>query len=121
MKNYLTNLNVKCTSNNTILHASRPESKNIVISTGIAGFKGAKRSTPYAAQKAAEVMGSKLTEFKMNKVILCFNGVGKSKKSIVKGLRKTNIVIEKVVDKTQIPHNGCRPPKKKKTLILLSN
>jgi small subunit ribosomal protein S11 len=114
MKNHIIKLDVKCTSNNTILHASKPENKNIVISTGLAGFKGAKRSTPYAAQQAAEIMGTKLLESKTNKIILCFNGVGKNKKSIVKGLRKKKILIMKIIDKTQVPHNGCRPPKKRK-------
>ena len=114
MKNNFNKIDIKCTSNNTILHASNFEKKNIIVSTGTVGFKGGKRSTPYAAQQAGETMGTKLLENFIKEVIICFTGIGKNRKSIVKGLRKKNITIVKIVDKTQVPHNGCRPTKKRK-------
>lgn len=114
MKNDFNKIDIKCTSNNTIMHASDFEKKSIIVSSGTAGFKGGKRSTPYAAQQAGEIMGTKLMEKFITNVIICFTGIGKNKKSIVKGLRKKNITIVKIIDKTQTPHNGCRPTKKRK-------
>ena len=108
-------LAVRCTSNNTLLHATIPFQKNIVISSGTVGFKGAKRSTPFAAQKAAESMAEKLLENQINLICLIFRGYGKKeKKAVLKGLKKKKIYIFKIVDKTTIAHNGCRSKKKRR-------
>ena len=90
----LVNLAIKYTSNNTILHATGPNNKNIIISSGTVGFKGAKRSTPFAAQKASELMGDKLLENRLTSVNVIFRGFGKKeKKAILKGLKRKNILI----------------------------
>ena len=110
-------LAIKCTPHNTILQATISENKNIIVSTGTVGFKGGKRSAPYAAQKAAEAIGIKLLENRVKKIFLIFSGFGykKSKKFIIKGLKNKKIKIFKIVYKTSIPHNGCRTKRKPKT------
>jgi len=118
MKKKLTFLAIKCTRNNTILHATIPGNKNIIVSTGTVGFKGGKRSTPYAAQKAAECIGDKLLllENKVKKMFIIFTGLGtkKSKKFVIKGLKKKNLKIFRIIYKTSISHNGCRAKKRRK-------
>lgn len=110
----LTKIEVKCSSNNTILQAVTKNNKNIITSPGLLGFKGAKRSTTYAAQQTAEFLGEKLNEHKLTEVILIFKGFGKGKKSVIKGLLKKNINIIKIIDKMLTPHNGCRLPKQRR-------
>jgi len=112
MKNKIVTLAVKCTSNNTIIHA-RGLDKNIILSTGNVGFKGAKRSTKYATEQLAQVMCEKLIENKIKSIIIIFKGSNKGKKSIIKKLKK-NIIITKLIDKTPVPHNGCRAKKKRR-------
>jgi small subunit ribosomal protein S11 len=112
MKNKIVTLAVKCTSNNTIIHA-RGLNKNIILSTGNVGFKGAKRSTKYAVEQLAQVMCEKLIENKIKSIVIAFKGSNKGKKSIIKKLKK-NIIITKLIDKTPVPHNGCRAKKKRR-------
>jgi small subunit ribosomal protein S11 len=108
MKNKIINLTVKCNINNTIIHAAGPKNKNIVLSTGNIGFKGAKRSSKYAGRRIAEIMGGKLRENQLTRVVLIFKGNGKSRKAIIKGLKKRKIKIQNILDNTEIAHNGCR-------------
>jgi len=96
------------------LQATRQKNKSIILSTGMLGFKGSKRSTPYAAQQTAELLAEKLIENKILEVNLFFKGFGKGKKSILKGLLKKQIKIVKYIDKTQKIHNGCRRKKKRR-------
>jgi small subunit ribosomal protein S11 len=91
IKEFVTKIEIKCSSNNTIIHASNINTKNIVVSTGSIGFKGAKRSTTHASQQIAEYLGEKLIENKTINVILIFKGFGKGKKSIIKGFQKKSI------------------------------
>jgi len=114
IKELITKIEIKCSSNNTILHVSNSDINNIVISTGSIGFKGAKRSTTHAAQQIAEYLGEKLIENKATNVILIFKGFGKGKKSIIKGFQKKKINILKIIDRTLIAHNGCRLPKQRR-------
>ena len=103
------NLTAKCTSNNTFI-----SSKGFSVSAGELGFKGAKRSTLYAAQQTAQFIGGKLSEHSVTFNLIVFKGFGKCRKSILKGLIKKNIKILKIIDKTANPHNGCRSPKKRR-------
>lgn len=107
---------VNCSSNNTIMHATLTNGKNILLSTGIVGFKGAKRSSSYAAQKVAELMGDRLRllENRTINIILIFKGLGKGRKFIIKGLKKSKIDIIKLIDKTPLAHNGCRKKKQRR-------
>jgi small subunit ribosomal protein S11 len=114
LKKLITKIKIKCSSNNTILHASNIEMKNIIVSPGLIGFKGAKRSTTYASQQVAEYLGEKLNENNVKDVILIFKGFGKGKKSIIKGLTKKKIKIFTIVDKILTAHNGCRLPKQRR-------
>jgi len=114
MRRQIINISIKSTSNNTILQATGQKNKSIILSTGMLGFKGSKRSTPYAAQQTAELLAEKLIENKILEVNLFFKGFGKGKKSILKGLLKKQIKIVKYIDKTQKIHNGCRRKKKRR-------
>lgn len=108
------NIGVNCSSNNTIIHATLINNKNIILSTGIIGFKGAKRSSSHAAQKIAELMGSKLIENQITNIILTFRGLGKGRKFIIKGLKKHKMNIIKLIDRTSTAHNGCRQRKRRR-------
>jgi len=114
LKKLTTKIEIKCSSNNTILHASNIKMKSIIVSPGLLGFKGAKRSTTYASQQIAEYLGEKLIENNIKKVTLVFKGFGKGKKSIVKGLIKKKVKIIAIVDKILTAHNGCRLPKQRR-------
>ena len=103
-----------CTSNNTIIQATMYNDKTITLSTGMIGFKGAKRSSSHAAQKVAEFMGSKLVENKVTHISLTLKGLGKGRKFITKGLKKKKINVLKIVDRTPLAHNGCRQKKKRR-------
>ena len=116
MNNYVINITVNSSSNNTILNAAIENDKNIILSAGNLGFKGAKRSAAHAAQQTAELLGDKLIENQISKAILVFKGIGKGRKSVLKGLSNKKIKIVKFIDKTPKAHNGCRA-KKKKTFI----
>jgi small subunit ribosomal protein S11 len=107
-------VNAKCSSNNTILQTALPNKKDIVLTTGILGFKGAKRSTPHAAQQVTEYFSEKLIENKITTIVLIFKGYGKGRKSIIKGFNKKRIKVLKIIDKTPESHNGCRAPKKRR-------
>ncbi len=105
---------VRCTLSNTILHVMTHKSLSFTISSGVSGFKGAKRSTTQAAQDSARFIGKKLRGLKLRKIILIFKGFTKTRKSVIKGFKKRRIIIEKIIDKTLISHNGCRLSKKKR-------
>jgi len=106
-------LYVRASSNNTIL-SSKNLKKDRILSCGCVGFKGAKRSSPQAAQVLAENFADYLQSQKIYSVIVIFNGIGKGRRSVVKGLVKKNIKITAIIEKTRIPFNGCRPKKKRR-------
>jgi len=109
VKKLVTNIIAKCTSNNTFI-----STKNFSISTGEVGFKGGKRSTPYAANQVAQFVGEKLSERSITFTLVTFKNFGKWRKAVLKGLIKKKIKILKVIDKSSNPHNGCRPSKKRR-------
>jgi len=114
MKKQIINISINSTLNNTILQVTGQKDKSRIISPGMLGFKGSKRSTPYAAQQTAELLAENLIENKILEVNLFFKGFGKGKKSILKGLLKKQMKIVKYVDKTQKIHNGCRRKKRRR-------
>jgi len=120
MQKLLKNLNKKtimtvtCAAGNTIIQVLAQNNQNFIVSTGIAGFKGAKRSTPQAAQDSAQIAGKKLRERKLRKIILIFKGLSRTRKSVLKGLKKRHVIIERILDKTSIAHNGCRAKKRRR-------
>ena len=105
---------VNCTFNNTIINAQLNENKNIIINAGLVGFKGAKRSSIYAAQQIVNFISHKLLNLKFTNIILIFNNFSKVRKSIIKTFKKKKLNIIKIIDITSIPHNGCRLVKKRR-------
>ncbi|MBI4710915.1 MAG: 30S ribosomal protein S11 [Candidatus Omnitrophica bacterium] len=83
-------------------------------SSGSAGFKGSKKSTPFAAQMAAEKAAKKAMEFGMKEVEVYIKGPGAGRESAIRALQAAGLAISAIHDITPVPHNGCRPPKKRR-------
>lgn len=83
-------------------------------SAGNCGFKGSRKSTPYAAQLAAEKAATKAKELGMQQVDVCVKGPGAGRESAIRGIHSAGIMVLSIKDTTPIPHNGCRPPKKRR-------
>lgn len=104
-----------CTKNNTICTLVDPKGYTKGWnSSGTLGFKNARKSTIYAAQGAAEMIAIKAKNLGFKRACLIIKGLGRGKESSVRILRKSNLKILSVEEKTPIPHNGCRPPKKRR-------
>jgi len=103
---------VKATYNNTIVALS-DLSGNIIswASAGMAGFKGPKKSTPYAAQIITRIAVEKAKEFGLGEVSVMVKGVGTGRESAIRALNANGLIITSIKDITPIPHNGCRPKK----------
>jgi small subunit ribosomal protein S11 len=111
----LNSIYVMCTSNNTKITLTDTEGKPLGWSSGgSVGFKGSKRSTSYAAQLAAEVIGEKAYYLGIRDIRILFKGMGKGRFSVPKGLKSSGLKIKTIIDNTPVPHNGCRPPKKRR-------
>ena len=106
---------VYSTFNNTIISIA-DESGNVVSwsSAGAKGFKGSRKSTPYAAQIAAEDAGTKAKEFGLKNLQVFVKGPGGGRESALRALQAVGFYITSIKDTTPIPHNGCRPPKKRR-------
>ncbi len=99
--------------NNTIVTIT-DENGNAVCwaSTGGLGFKGSKKSTPFAAQQAAEAAAKVALDFGMKTIDVNVKGPGPGREAAVRSLQAAGLEIQTIVDVTPIPHNGCRPPKR---------
>jgi small subunit ribosomal protein S11 len=98
--------------NNTIITITDNEGKTLAWSTsGACGFKGSKKSTPYAAQMAAENAAEKARAFGFEKGDVFVKGVGIGREQALRGLISQGISIGRIADVTPIPHNGCRQPR----------
>ena len=106
---------VYSTFNNTIISIA-DESGNVVSwsSAGAKGFKGSRKSTPYAAQIAAEDVGNKAKEFGLKNLKVEVSGPGSGRESALRSLQSIGYVITSIKDVTPIPHNGCRPRKRRR-------
>lgn len=104
---------IHSTFNNTIITIT-DEQGNVLCwsSTGVLGFKGAKKSTPFAAQSAAEVAGKAAVDQGIKTVDVDVKGPGQGRESAIRALANVGLTITSINDSTPIPHNGCRPPKK---------
>ncbi|NQT95741.1 MAG: 30S ribosomal protein S11, partial [Candidatus Omnitrophica bacterium] len=78
------------------------------------GFKGSKKSTPFAAQIAATTAAKKAKDFGMQKVDICVKGPGSGRESAIRAIQAAGLQVNSIADKTPIPHNGCRPPKRRR-------
>ena len=107
--------NIKTTFNNTIITISDILGNTICWdSAGTAGFKGARKNTPFAAQLAAKNVANKAIELGMQKVEVVVKGRGNGRESSIRALKSAGLNILSIEDKTSVPHNGCRPPKKRR-------
>lgn len=106
---------IQATFNNTIITIS-DISGNVVswATAGGMGFKGSRKSTPFAAQIAAETAAKKAQEHGMRSVEVYVKGPGSGRESAVRALQATGFSVSMIKDVTPIPHNGCRPPKRRR-------
>ena len=102
--------------NNTIITISDNSGNTLSWSAaGSCGFKGSRKSTPFAAQVASEKAGTKAMEnFGMRSIDVIVNGPGSGRESAINALYKIGLKICRITDATPIPHNGCRPPKRRR-------
>ena len=106
---------VNATYNNTMITITDAQGNAISWSSaGGMGFKGSRKSTPYAAQVAAEDAAKKAMEHGMAKIEVMVKGPGTGRESALRALQSTGFTITSIKDVTPIPHNGCRPPKKRR-------
>lgn len=108
-------VHIQSTFNNTIVTITDPTG-NIVSwsSAGSQGFKGSRKSTPFAAQLAAEDAAKKAMEHGMRNVEVYVKGPGSGRESALRSLQAAGFNVLKIRDVTPIPHNGCRPPKRRR-------
>ena len=101
--------------NNTIITISDRQGNALCWATsGGSGFRGSRKSTPFAAQVAAERAGTAALEFGMKSVNVFVKGPGPGRESAVRALNAAGLRINSISDVTPIPHNGCRPPKRRR-------
>jgi small subunit ribosomal protein S11 len=106
---------IKSTFNNTIISITDPQGSVISwASAGTVGFKGSRKSTPYAAQMAAEAAGRRAMEHGMKRVDVFVKGPGSGRETAIRSLTAAGLEVGTIQDVTPVPHNGCRPPKRRR-------
>jgi len=106
---------IKSTFNNTIVTITDPSGAVIAwSSSGQVGFKGSRKSTPYAAQMAAEAAARRAQEHGMRKVDVLVKGPGSGRETAIRSLQAAGLEVGSIADVTPQPHNGCRPPKRRR-------
>lgn len=101
--------------NNTIVTITDRQGNTLAWATaGGAGFRGSRKSTPFAAQVAAEKAGSTVKDMGMKNMEVCVKGPGPGRESAVRSLHAQGFKVTNISDVTPIPHNGCRPPKRRR-------
>ena len=108
-------VHIQSTFNNTILTVTDPQGNTLLwTSTGSAGFKGSRKSTPYAAQLAASAAAKQALDMGMREADVFLKGPGPGREAAIRSLQTTGLRVRTITDITPIPHNGCRPPKKRR-------
>lgn len=106
---------IQATFNNTIVTITDPRGNTVAWSSaGVQGFKGSRKSTPYAAQTAVEDAAKKAMENGMRSVEVYIKGPGSGRESALRGLQSAGFNVTLIRDVTPVPHNGCRPPKRRR-------
>ncbi len=106
---------IKATFNNTLITVTDRIGNTVVWgSSGKAGFKGSKKSTPFAATMAAEQCGKEAMALGVKRVSILVQGPGSGRESAISALAAAGLQITSIQDITPLPHNGCRPPKKRR-------
>ena len=106
---------IQASFNNTIITLTDP-SGNVLSwgSAGVAGFKGSRKSTPYAAALSADVAAKKAMEHGLRQVEVFVKGPGAGREQAIRSIQAAGIEVTAITDVTPIPHNGCRPPKRRR-------
>lgn len=106
---------ILATFNNTIVSISDTNGDVLTwASAGTVGFKGSRKSTPFAAQRASEVAADKAMKYGLREVEVRIKGPGSGRESAVTALQAAGLAIKAIEDITPLPHNGCRPPKRRR-------
>jgi len=106
---------VHATFNNTIVTVTDRQGNALAWATaGGSGFRGSRKSTPFAAQVAAERVAVVVKEMGMKNLDVCVKGPGPGRESAIRALNANGFIITSITDVTPIPHNGCRPPKRRR-------
>jgi small subunit ribosomal protein S11 len=106
---------IKSSFNNTIISITDPEGNVLAwASAGNVGFKGSRKSTPFAAQLAAETCARRAMEHGVRRVDVLVKGPGSGRETAIRSLAGAGIEVSSVKDLTPVPHNGCRPPKRRR-------
>ena len=106
---------IQATFNNTIITITDPGGATIAWgSAGVAGFKGSRKSTPYAAALSAEAAARKAMEHGMRQVEVFVKGPGSGRETAIRSLQATGLEVGQIQDVTPQPHNGCRPKKRRR-------
>ncbi len=108
-------VHIKATFNNTLLTVTDPDGDTICArSAGSVGFKGSRKSTPFAAQQAAQSCAAAAMRNGVREVEIKVKGPGSGRESAISALQAAGLRIASIEDVTPIPHNGCRPPKRRR-------
>lgn len=106
---------VKATFNNTTVTITDTNGDVLCWATaGTVGFKGSRKSTPFAAQRAAETCAERASKFGLKEIEVRVKGPGSGRESAITGLQTSGLAVRSIEDVTPLPHNGCRPPKKRR-------
>ena len=106
---------IKSSFNNTIITITDQQGNVITWSSaGSAGFRGSRKSTPYAAQVAAEEVANQAMDSGMRKIDVYVRGPGSGRETAIRSLQATGLEVVAIKDVTPLPHNGCRPPKRRR-------
>ena len=106
---------IKATFNNTIVTITDTNGDVLCFaSAGTVGFKGSRKSTPFAAQRAAGTAADKATKFGLKEIEVKVKGPGSGRESAITALQAAGLSVKAIEDVTPLPHNGCRPPKKRR-------
>lgn len=106
---------IQASFNNTIITFTDAQGNTIVWgSAGSSGFKGSRKSTPYAAQIAAQNTSKRAYDLGMREVDVMVKGPGPGRESAIRAIQQAGLKVRSITDVTPIPHNGCRPPKKRR-------
>jgi small subunit ribosomal protein S11 len=108
-------VHINATFNNTLITVTDMEGNTVVwTSAGNSNFKGTRKGTPFAAQVAARTAAEKVMEHGMREVDVRVKGPGSGRESSIRAIQATGLKIRSIRDVTPIPHNGCRPPKRRR-------
>ena len=106
---------IQATFNNTIVTFTDPQGNTVTwASSGSSGFKGSRKSTPYAAQIAAQTAAKQALDHGLREVDVYVKGPGPGREAAIRSLQAVGLRVKSITDITPIPHNGCRPPKKRR-------